>query len=209
MIVVRSDAPQSLWRTGWVVAICGTLVLLCLWAVSDDLIGFGPRRVVRTNPLKNSLRVVSIQGEVLTLADGRRVRTAGATLNRTGSTVDPSADSFLKLLIDCGVEIEWIGNPDSSGVSPAVLRCEIPFHHWCGNDPVSKHYEQGCLNEVLLVGKYASVIQADVISMPPAFRNRCVSAVTRAQERWRDDPFPIDFSNWGVNINESYYLNYR
>ncbi|MCW5768801.1 MAG: hypothetical protein KIT19_08955 [Phycisphaeraceae bacterium] len=111
-----------MWRIASFVALRVGLVGLIVWAV----VALEPeRKWVRKQPLANPIGVVSVEGGVLHLADGRSIRVAGIE-PRAG--VDAELfDTFLRAATVQGVEIER-----DAGDGSAVMLAEPRFHYTCG-----------------------------------------------------------------------------
>lgn len=156
--------------------------------------GAWKRRVVRENPLKNPIRITSIQGSTL-LSESQELRLAGVTLP-TEALFAERARNFLKVVTAQGVEVVRSVQPDGT----FVLRCEPRIWHWCGNDPVEAHYAQFNLNELLVAFGYAAVEPA-ANGLSENERHRLKVAETLAKEdhrgMWAEQP----------GTNEAFDLN--
>ena len=143
------------WALNW--------VLLCLFSPS----GVWVRREFREDPLKNPLRVTAIDGFRLT-ANGT-VFTIGGVVpcyDREAKAVLPI---FLRAATAQGIEIDG----DVELPNGVAVRCEPRFWHGCGNDPVTAHFEQHNLNELLIAFGLAKLSPAvRELDTPMALRLR-------------------------------------
>jgi hypothetical protein len=159
--------------------------------------GVWHRKVVREHPLKDPIPVTHVlAGKVIT-ADGREFTPAGIEI-KDMALATGRADAFLKLVTSQGVEII-----QAVEGSDYLLRCEPAIWHWCGNDSVSKHYEQANLSELLLVFGFATL--KETISLNPLQQERLRVAAEMGSGRTAESN---DFREWGLNISRAMHLDF-
>jgi hypothetical protein len=103
----------------------------------------------RKNPLTAPITINRIEGTQIHTSQGS-FKLAGVKFP-TDSVSLEKANQFLKIATAQGIEVIRQVNNET-----AILRCEPRIYHWCGNDPVSAHYEQHNLNELLIALGYAT-----------------------------------------------------
>ncbi len=131
----------------------------------------------RKNPLSAPIAVDRIEGTHIHTPQGS-FKLAGVKFP-TESTELETAKQFLNVATAQGIEVIRQVNNET-----AILRCEPRIYHWCGNDPVSAHYEQHNLNELLIALGYATFdMEAD--SLTGKEKQRFIAA-TQVATQWND-----------------------
>ena len=151
---------------------------------------------MRNNPLKAPIAVSSVARGVLKTSDGRELNIAGVEI-KDMALAEGRADEFLRLVTAQGVEVIQAVNG-----SDYLLRCEPPIWHWCGNDPVARHYEQCNLSELLLVFGLATLNEEP--SIDPDYQSRLKAAARIGSSRRVERN---DFTEWGLNISRAHHLD--
>jgi hypothetical protein len=180
------------------VSLFGTLALWGYLLIPSLLFpsGVWHRRIVRQHPLKDPIAVTRVAAGKMITADGRELTPAGVELKEMALATG-RADDFLKLVTAQGVEIIQAIEGSNN-----LLRCEPAIWHWCGNDPVSKHYEQANLSELLLVFGLARLKEDK--SLNPLQQARLRVAAEMGSSRPVDSK---DFPEWGLNISLAMHLD--
>lgn len=151
----------------------------------------------RKNPLTAPITINHIEGTQIHTPQGS-FKLAGVKFP-SDSTGLKTANQFLKIATAQGIEVIRQVNNET-----AILRCEPRIYHWCGNDPVSAHYEQHNLNELLIILGYAAFdTEADGLTEQEKQR---FTAATQVAADWSDRPRE-DLSPHGLSINKMPFVN--
>ena len=144
----KSHGAARVFLIALVALFCG----LSFWYVLPLFVmpsGVWVRRVVRPDPLPFPIRVIRVDGTGLLLEDDRRVTLAGVSMVN-----DPAAAHAAReiLTVACEQGIQIVREVDGEA---CIVRCELRFWHWCGNDPIDAHYRQTNLNDLLIAAGLA------------------------------------------------------
>ena len=170
-----------------------------VWQRSED----------RQNPLQHPIQVVKVGLDEIELSNGLRCKFTGVIFPRDSMLIEKALE-FLQVITLQGVEIiRRVNDSDKY-----ILRCEPRIWHWCGNDPVSAHFEQYNLNELVIMSGYAQ-IDSSAQGLTDEEINRLRKCESFAKDNkwgiWKESKSGHDFGfniKWGLNISDAIRLNY-